>query len=265
MTERTAPDDEVLYGEHEIIFLEELWGDGFLSPGGPEEVERTVAGVDLRGKVVVDIGCGSGGVTIVLVRDHGADRVIGIDVEALVCEQARARVERQGFADRIEIRQVEPGPLPFEDASIDIVFSKDSIVHIADKESLATDVFRVLRPGGWFVASDWLIAHDHEPSPEMAAYIAAEALDFGMASPRRYRAALEAAGFVDIELANRNAWYREVARGELERLTSAERRHFEAVIGTDALNRQIVTWSAMVPVLESGEHCPHHIRARRPG
>ena len=219
MTERTGPHDEVLYGEHEIIFLEEFWGDGSLSPGGPEEVARTVAGVDLTGKVVVDIGCGSGGVTIVLVRDHGADRVIGIDVEAPVCEQARARVERQGVADRIEIRQVEPGPLR-SDASIDMVFSKDSIVHIADKESLAADVFRVLRPGGWFVASDWLIAHDHEPSPEMAAYIAAEALDFGMASPRRYRGALEAAGFVDIELANRNAWYRGVARGELERLTS---------------------------------------------
>jgi phosphoethanolamine N-methyltransferase len=264
MTERTEPHDEVLYGEHEIIFLEELWGDGFLSPGGAEEVTRTIAGVDLTGKVVVDIGCGSGGVTIVLVRDHGADRVIGIDVEAPVCEQARARVERQGLTDRIEIRQVEPGPLPFAPTSIDIVFSKDSIVHIADKESLAVDVFRVLRPGGWFVASDWLIAHDGEPSPEMAAYIAAEALDFGMASPVRYRAALEAAGFVDVELVNRNEWYREVARHELERLTSSEREHFEAVIGTDALNRQIATWTAMVPVLASGEHCPHHIRARRP-
>ena len=265
MTERTGPDDDVLYGEHEIIFLQELWGDGFLSPGGAEEVARTIGGVDLAGKVVVDIGCGSGGVTVVLVRDHGAGRVIGIDVEAPVCDQARARVERQGLTDRIEIRQVEPGPLPFADTSIDIVFSKDSIVHIADKESLAADVFRVLRPGGWFVASDWLIAHDGEPSPEMAAYIAAEALDFGMASPDRYRVALESAGFVDIELVNRNEWYREVARDELERLTSSEREHFEAVIGTDALNRQIVTWTAMVPVLESGEHCPHHIRARRPG
>ena len=258
-------DDDVLYGEHEIIFLEELWGDGFLSPGGPEEVAHTIDGVDFAGRTVVDIGCGSGGVTIVLVRDHDAGRVIGIDVESPVCEQARARVERQGLTDRIEIRLVTPGPLPFDDGSIDIVFSKDSIVHIPDKETLAADVFRVLRPGGWFVASDWLIAHDHEPSPEMAAYIAAEALDFGMASPHRYRAALEVAGFVDIELVNRNEWYREVARHELERLAGSERERFEAVIGAEALNRQIATWTAMVPVLASGEHCPHHIRARRPG
>ncbi len=257
-------DDDVLYGEHEIVFLEELWGEGFLSPGGPEEVARTIGDIEFTGRLVVDIGCGSGGVTITLVGDHAAGRVIGIDVEPPVCEQARARVERQGLSDRIEIRRVSPGPLPFDDASIDIVFSKDSIVHIPDKEALAADVFRVLRPGGWFVASDWLIAHDDQPSPEMAAYIAAEDLDFGMASPHRYRAALEGAGFVDIELVNRNEWYRDVARDELERLTGSQRGRFESLVGPSELARQIRTWTAMVPVLASGEHCPHHIRARRP-
>ncbi len=254
----------VLYGEHEITFLEQLWGDGFLSPGGPEEVARTIGSIDLAGASVIDIGCGSGGATIALVREHGAASVVGLDVEHPVCEHARARVARAGLTDRIEIRQVRPGPLPFADAGVDIVFSKDSIVHIPDKESLAADVFRVLRPGGWFVASDWLIAHDGEPSTEMAAYIAAEDLDFGMASPARYRAALEAVGFVDIELVNRNAWYRDVARQELARLTGSERPAFEAAVGAEELERQIATWRAMVPVLDSGEHCPHHIRARRP-
>lgn len=255
---------DVLYGEHEITFLERLWGDGFLSPGGPDEVARAIGHVDLTGASVVDIGCGSGGATIALVRNHGAASVVGIDVEHPVCEHARTRVARAGLSDRIEIRQVVPGPLPFPDASTDVVFSKDSIVHIADKEALAVDVFRVLRPGGWFVGSDWLIAHDGEPSPAMAAYIAAEDLDFGMASPARYRAALEAAGFVDIELVNRNEWYREVAREELERLTGPDRGTFEAAIGPHELERQIRTWQAMVPVLDSGEHCPHHLRARRP-
>jgi phosphoethanolamine N-methyltransferase len=259
-----APEHAVLYGEHEVRFLEQLWGDGFLSPGGPDEVSRTIGDVPIDGRYVLDIGCGSGGATIALVSDHGAARVVGIDVEAPVCARARARVARAGLADRIEIRRVAPGPIPVPDGSVDVVFSKDSIVHIPDKEALALDVFRVLRTGGWFVASDWLISHDGEPSPEMSAYIAAEDLDFGMASPDRYRAALAAAGFVDVELVNRNEWYREVARDELARLTGHERPAFEDLIGADELERQIRTWRAMVPVLESGEHCPHHIRARRP-
>ena len=60
------------------------------------------------------------------------------------------------------------------------------------------------KPCGWFVASDWLISHDGEPSPEMADCIAKENLDFGMASPARYRCALEAAEFVDMSLTKSN-------------------------------------------------------------
>ena len=118
---------------------------------------------------------------------------------------ARAKVERAELEARIEIRKVKPGPMPLPDArcqmpDASILFSKDSIVHIPDEEALATDAFRVLKPGGWFVASDWLISHDGELSPEMADYIAREDLDFRVASPARYRRALEAAGFVDVSL-----------------------------------------------------------------
>ncbi len=257
-------DDGLNYDDPHIAFLEALWGEGFLSPGGPEEVARILDGLDLSGKTVVDIGSGAGGITIALARDYRAGSVIGLDVEAPVCAHARRRVEQAGVADRVEIRQVEPGPMPLPDGSVDIVFSKDSIVHIPDKHALARDAFRVLRPGGWFAASDWLISHDGEPSPEMAAYIAAEDLDFGMASPQRYRAALEEAGFIDIRLTNRNPWYRQVARDEHARLTGPERPRFEVALGKDGLDGMIETWRAMLAVLDTGEHCPHHFRARKP-
>ena len=80
-----------------ILFLEEMWGDGFLSPGGPEEVERLLAGVDLAGRTVVDIGSGAGGVPLLLANRHGAARVIGLDVEASVVAHARAKVDLPVF------------------------------------------------------------------------------------------------------------------------------------------------------------------------
>lgn len=61
-----------LYHPRLIGMLEAIWGEGFLSPGGPEEVARLVAGSDLAGKAVLDIGCGAGGIDIALVRSHGA-------------------------------------------------------------------------------------------------------------------------------------------------------------------------------------------------
>jgi ubiquinone/menaquinone biosynthesis C-methylase UbiE len=257
-------DNEIHYDQSFIAFLERMWGEGFLSPGGPEEVAELLEGVDLSGKSVLDIGCGAGGMTLRLARDHRAGKVIGVDVEPPVCERARRLVAAAGLEARVDIRQVEPGPIPLPDESQDFVVSKDAIVHIPDKEALARDIFRLLKPGGWFVASDWLIAHDGEPSPQMADYIAKEDLGFGMASPARYRRALESAGFADISFRNRNRWYLGVARRELARLEGPERTRFEAIGGPDLLAQMTATWRAMVPVLESGEHCPHHFRGRKP-
>lgn len=252
------------YGTDVIAFLGELWGEGYLSPGGPEEVGRVVEGLDIEGKTVVDIGSGTGGAALTLVREHGAGRVIGIDVEKDVCDTARRLVADAGLEDRIEIRQVPPGPLPLPDASVDFVFSKDSIVHIPDKEALAADAFRVLKPGGWFAASDWMMSHDGPPSPEMAYYIECEGLDFAMASPARYRKALEGAGFTNIRLVDRNPWYRGQAQAELERLTGPGRAQFDAIVGPEAVAEQIKTWEAMLTVVTSGEHRPHHLRGQKP-
>jgi len=254
-----------LYHPRMIGMLAALWGEGFLSPGGPDEVARLVAGSDFAGKSVLDIGCGAGGIDIALVRNHGAGFVCGIDVEDGVLTHARALVAREGLADRIGCLKVAPGSLPFPPGIFDIVFSKDSIIHIPDKHALMQEAFRVLKPGGWFVASDWLIGHDGAPSAQMAEYIAAEGLDFGMASPARYRDAMEKAGFARIEVTSRNAWYREVAKAELERLKGPVGAKAAKVVGQDFVDENIGIWTRMVPVLESGEHCPHHLKARKPG
>lgn len=117
---------EWLYEEHHIAFLEEMWGDGYLSPGGPDEVARVLEGIDLTGATVLDIGCGIGGITVDLVRRHGARHVVGVDVEQPVCEHATRRLDAAGCTDAIDIRLVEPGPLPLDHETFDVVFSKDS-------------------------------------------------------------------------------------------------------------------------------------------
>ncbi len=256
--------DEILYDKHHIDFLEELWGDGFLSPGGTDEVAGVIEGVDLAGKHVLDIGCGSGAIAVLLARDFGAAKVTGIDVEAPVCIAARARAAAAGLAQKIDIVQVEPGPLPFAAGTFDVVFSKDSIIHIPDKAAMAAEAFRVLIPGGRFAASDWLTNHDGQKSPEMAHYVKMEDLDFEMASPAKYRAAMEGAGFIDVELVNRNPWYAEVSAAELAELSGPNRVRWEARHGAEFIAQQIAIWTAMQPVLQSGEHCPHHIRGQKP-
>jgi len=256
--------EELHYDTHFIEFLEEVWGPGFLSPGGPDEVARVLSCVDLTGKHVLDIGSGSGACAILLVREHGAARVTGIDVEDPVCTAARKRVDREGLSDKIDIEKVTPGPLPFDGDHFDVVFSKDAIIHIPDKAAMAAESFRVLKRGGSFAASDWLISHDGAPSEMMADYIKEEGLDFAMASPAIYTKAMQSSGFVDVELVNRNPWYAKVAAEELDWICGSERLGLNDRYGKDFVNQQIQVWTKLVAVLESGEHCPHHIRGHKP-
>ena len=140
--------DELHYDNTHITFLEKLWGDGYMSPGGKKEINRLLNGLDLTEKKILDIGCGAGGITVSLVKDYGAKEVIGVDVEEDVVNSAIKRVVKNRLKDNIEILLISKSNLPFEDNCFDIVFSKDSFVHIPDKEKTFSQVFRVLKPGG---------------------------------------------------------------------------------------------------------------------
>jgi len=247
-----------------IAFLSDIWGDGFMSPGGGEEASLVVKGLDLNGAKILDIGSGSGAIAVLLVEKLGAASVIGIDVEEPVCSAASERIKRLGLQNKIEIRLVPPGPFDFHDDFFDCVYSKDSIVHIPDKENLSAEIYRILKPGGWFAASDWLISHDGPPSIDMRAYLKAEDLDFGMASPKRYKNALENAGFMNILFTNRNKWHLEEVQKELLFLTGKQKKRLEKEHGQEFVNEQIDIWEKMIRPVETGELCPHIFRAQKP-
>lgn len=264
MTNAKASGPEPEYDSAAIRFLEVLWGEGYLSPGGPEEVDRILAGLTLSGRDVLDIGCGTGGITLHLARTQDPRHIVGFDVEEPVIEAARRRAANEGLAEKVRFVQAAPGRLPFADGSFDLVFSKDALIHVADKEAVFADIVRVLRPGGIFAASDWLVAHDGPLSQDMTDYIKAEGLSFGMASAERYRSAMQSAGFTGVTTVNRNPWYRDVARGELERLKGPLRQAAVDAVGEAYVAKNIATWTAMQKVLDSGEHCPTHLRGHKP-
>jgi phosphoethanolamine N-methyltransferase len=252
------------YDDIHMRFLELLWGDGYLSPGGPAEVDRVLAGIAIAGKDMLDVGCGSGGITLHIARHHLPRSITGFDVEAPVIREATRRAEQAGLSASVRFVQAPPGRLPFEDGSFDIVFSKDAMVHIPDKDAIFAEIARVLRPGGVFAASDWLVGHEGPLSADMLNYIDAEGLSFGMASADRYRQAMQKAGFTHIGTTSRNEWYRDEARRELTRLETELYDRAVALTGTAFVDKNLRTWRAMQKVLDSGEHCPTHLRATKP-
>ena len=259
MSEQQHEDE---YTDELIALLELVWGKGFLSPGGPEAVAAIVRDTDLTDKRVLDIGCGLGGIELVLARDYGA-RVTGIDVEAELVRRANELMAREGLADRVDCRLVEPGPLPFEDGAFDVVFGKDSWIHIADKAGFFAEVFRVLKPGGVLLAGDWMRS-DKPYGKDMEYFFKMEGLTYHMDTIGNYGAIIRAAGFVDVELEDIADEYRIQGHREYRDMQGRLKQAMIDALGVDGQAHFEENWRAMTVVLDSGELRPGRFWARKP-
>ena len=251
------------YDDAMQTLLQLVWGDGFLSPGGAEEVACLLEGSDISGCAVLDIGCGLGAIDELLVTRHGAASVVGIDIDPALLAQMNERIAGAGLSDRVRSQCVVPGPLPFQDGSFDVVFSKDSLVQIPDKAAVFADVHRVLRSGGRFLASDWLRSRSGPYSPEMLEFFRLEGIAYNMASMAESAAALRQAGFADVLLRDRHGWYLSLAQRELEAMEGPLNRLIIDKIGQQRAEHFIADWRQLVVVLQQGELRPGHLKATK--
>lgn len=95
---------------------------------------------------VLDVGCGEGQLTAAI-ADAGY-RVLGVDIAEEPLHRARSR--HAG----LELRRIEPdGEWPLADASFDVVWSGETIEHVADTAGWLSELRRVLRSGGSLILS----------------------------------------------------------------------------------------------------------------
>ena len=98
---------------------------------------------DVRGRHVLDLGCGHGMATVVLAR-RGA-QVTACDLSLGYLHEARARAAANGVAARWAVADGQR--LPFADAAFDRIWGS-AILHHLDLQCAAPELRRVLRPGG---------------------------------------------------------------------------------------------------------------------
>lgn len=110
---------------------------------------------ELAEGLVVDLGCGHGEDLLLLAARHAgvAVRFIGVDASA----EAIATASRSLAADpRVALHCDRlDGRLPFEDASVAVAFSHNLLECLPDPSGFASEVARVLRPGGRVAVGHW--------------------------------------------------------------------------------------------------------------
>lgn len=100
---------------------------------------------DLKGKRILEYGCGLGEVTSLLAKTTG--NVVAFDLSKKSVEVARSRGSRNKVEDFITVVVAAGERLPYADESFDVVFGK-AILHHVDPDLGCLDLFRVLRKGG---------------------------------------------------------------------------------------------------------------------
>lgn len=108
------------------------------------------AGVKPTGGMILDLGCGFGGRTLAYQRVTGG-RYVGLEIDAKMATPA-LRFCRSLESKNASFAAGVGESLPFVDESFDAVLSYDVLEHVQDPRKTMTEVFRVLKSGGLFLA-----------------------------------------------------------------------------------------------------------------
>jgi ubiquinone/menaquinone biosynthesis C-methylase UbiE len=109
----------------------------------PQTMGLYLEKVDIKGKVVLDFGCGWGGETLWL-RRQGAEKVIGIDTNEDSLSQARDFCSEECIFTS-DITSIEDG-------SIDYIFSTNVFEHVMDIPGCLDELNRILKPAGEIIS-----------------------------------------------------------------------------------------------------------------
>lgn len=104
--------------------------------------------MDLKGMEIIDIGCGTGIISL-LALEMGAKKVTCGDISEYMLNLADENFKGTGYdSNNISLHQLDAESLPFEDNSFDVVITGMSFGLFPDQRKAVGEMFRVLKPGG---------------------------------------------------------------------------------------------------------------------
>ncbi|XP_078458513.1 uncharacterized protein LOC144937136 isoform X1 [Lampetra fluviatilis] len=240
--------DTQQYSSRSILRYEKIFGHGFVSTGGRQTTEEFLAMLGLRqGQKVLDVGCGIGGGDFLMSKIYGVE-VLGVDLSSNMVAIAMERaVEEDAPLVQFEISDATKRVFP--ENSFDVVYSRDTILHIADKVGLFKSFYAWLKPGGKLLITDYCCGAKpwsglFEAYVKDRGYILYEVSQYGKF--------LEAAGFVRVKAEDRTNHFVEVAKQEVAR-TELVKDEFVKEFSQDDYDYIVKGWQEKLYRCELGD------------
>ncbi|XP_056143616.1 phosphoethanolamine methyltransferase isoform X2 [Lampris incognitus] len=223
--------DNQQYTRRGILRYEKMFGAGYVSTGGPSTTKEFVDLLNLKpGQKVLDIGCGIGGGDFYMSKTFGVD-VLGLDLSENMVDIAMERA----IAEKLPLVHFEVADATkrsFPEGSFDVIYSRDTILHIDDKLALFKRFHSWLKPGGQLLISDYCCG-EKPWTPQFQAYV--KQRGYILYTPSQYGKFIEQAGFSHVLAEDRTAQFIQVIKTELERAEGIKHEFIEEFSEEDYL------------------------------
>ncbi|KAM3703088.1 hypothetical protein ACB098_04G068600 [Castanea mollissima] len=239
--------DNVQYKSSGILRYERVFGQGFVSTGGIDTTKEFVQKLELKpGQKVLDVGCGIGGGDFYMANNFHVD-VVGIDLSVNMVSFALERAI--GLSCSVEFEVADCTKKTYPENSFDVIYSRDTILHIQDKPALFRSFYKWLKPGGKVLISDYC-KNAGTPSLEFAEYIKQRGYD--LHDVKSYGQMLRDAGFTDVIAEDRTEQFIQVLQRELNAVEKDKDAFIEDFSEED-YNDIVGGWKAKLIRTSTGE------------
>lgn len=233
--------DHKQYTRNGVIRYERIFGDGFVSTGGIETTTKFLAELNLKpGMKVLDVGCGIGGGDFLMSEKYGVE-VLGIDLSSNMVAIAWERANnRKNLLNKIQFEIGDIMKQKFPDNYFDLVYSRDTILHIDNKPGLFALFKKWLKPGGRVFITDYCCGK--KPwSPEFESYVQQRGYDLW--TVEEYGKMFTDVGFKSVQATNVTDMFVECLNSELKKMDTIK-DEFVREFSLDDFNYLIDGWKA---------------------
>jgi demethylmenaquinone methyltransferase/2-methoxy-6-polyprenyl-1,4-benzoquinol methylase len=110
--------------------------------------------LEIQGKLVLDLGCGSGISTLKLL-ERNAGKVCAVDISEYMMDALKKKIEASGYSSNVvDLGAADAEKLPFDDSVLDVVISSMVLGMVPNQIKMIREMARVLKPRGIIAVVD---------------------------------------------------------------------------------------------------------------
>lgn len=205
--------DQSRYSYTHILRYERIFGKDFVSTGGIGTTQEVCEKIKVKpGERILDVGCGIGGSAFHFVQKYKGS-VVGFDLSENMIEIARNR-NKDYRIPNIEFLVADALKIDYEANSFDVVYSRDTILHIPPKKLLFSQFYKWLKPGGRLLITDYCCGPYEKHSPDFKSYVAERG--YTMLTVDDYAQVLNDVGFKQVQGVDKTEHFLTILKSELE-------------------------------------------------